>query len=570
MKLFKNVLVLLLVFLLVCPVTALAEDDNDRYINNWIVAKYDVGQSEIYPDERVNVEVWLYNAAITKDTEKLEEELQKVKIAPETSSFDDVIRTDKNPDLDSNDYLYVEFKNARYVGEGNTFMMRVDGEVLTLTIHECVPSSELEQSTDQTTPVLQVGRHDQIKPIAKGETQTVTLWVNNLTDHDLYDVTAVVTPSGELQIMDNSVTYPVGRIWNGDVAFFDVTVKAFGEIASASQSLSVEVSYTYEKDGVMTQGSSTQTVPLSAVASQETSSMTASVPNVIVSGYDYGQEKISAGTAFDLSLEFKNTSAVKTVENIVMTIDPGTALAITSSSNSFHFASLAAGGSQTQTVNLQALPDAPSAPAKVAVKFSYEYIDGNERRTVTQEQTVSLPVYQLDRFEITQDMSYIDSWQYQESFLTLNYINKGKGTVYNVSAELQGDIPAMSKTQNIGNVEAGRSGTIDFIITPELAGENTCKVVVTYEDDAMQVMTKEFDFDVFVNEMFVPEIMPEEEIMIEEPQAKTGWILPVILGVVIAGAVALVIVLKVRKKKKSGVVETFVFSDGTEDRDELS
>ena len=178
-------------------------------------------------------------------------------------------------------------------------------------------------------------------------------------------------------------------------------------------------------------------------------------------------------------------------------------------------------------------------------------------------------MYQLDRFEIVQDMSYVDAWQYQESFLTLSYINKGKGTVYNVSAELQGDIPAMSKTQNIGNVEAGRSGTIDFIITPELAGENACKVVVSYEDDAMQVMEKEFEFEVFVNEMFVPEVMPEEEIIMEEPQSK-GWILPVSLGAAAVAALALIVVLKVRRKKKSGVVESFVFSDGTEDTDGLS
>ena len=38
-------------------------------------------------------------------------------------------------------------------------------------------------------------------------------------------------------------------------------------------------------------------------------------------------------------------------------------------------------------------------------------------------------------------------------------------------------------------------------------------------------------------------------------------------GLVAAGAIALVIVLKARKKKKSGVVESFVFSDGTEDFD---
>ncbi len=565
MKVCKRILALLLVVLLLCPVMVQAEGlgENNFYVNNWIVARYEVSQREIYEGELVDIYIWLYNAAET--------ELEALKIAPETSSFNGAHLAYQGAQKDENGYVPVVFTAARYMGEGNTFMMRVDGEVLTLTIHECVPDSEIPQQTpDQTTPVLQVGREDQPKAIAKGESQTVKMWVKNLTDQPLDDVVAVVTPSADLQITDNSVTYPLGSIWRGDVAFFEVTLRAPDAISSASQSLSVEVSYAYAQSDALTRGSSTQTVPLSAVASKETTSMSASVPNVIVSAYDYGTEKIYAGTAFDLNLEFKNTSAVKTVENIVMTIDPGTALAITNSSNSFHFSSVKPGNTQSQSINLQALPAAPTAPAVVTVHFSYEYIDGDERRAVTQDQTISLPVYQLDRFELTQDTTFVEAWQFQESFLTLSYVNKGKSTVYNISAELQGDIPAMSKVQNIGNVEAGRSGTIDFIITPELAGEQTCKVVITYEDDAMQVMQKEFDFEVMVNEMYVPEPMPEEEIMMEEPKANTGWILPVVLGVVAAGLVVLIVILKKRNKKKSGVVDTFVFTDGTEDTDGLS
>lgn len=563
MKLYKRMLALVLVLLMVGPVMVQAEkDDEYLYINNWIIAKYSVSQRNIYKDAVVDIDVWLYNAAET--------DLNTLKIAPEVSSFNNVQDTVWERVKDTNEYVHVKFCGARYMGEGNTFMMRVDGEVLSLTVHECVPSTDEPEFTDQTGPVLQVGRLDQPKAIAKGESQTVTLWVSNLTGHVLEDVVAVVTPSGDLQITDNSVTYPLGTVWDGDQAFFEVSLRAFGEISSASQSLSVDVSYSYAQADAMTRGSSTHTVPLSAVVSKATTGTTASVPNVIVSSYDYGTEKISAGTSFDLALEFKNTSSVKTVENIVMTIDPGTSLAITNSSNSFHFPSVAPGGTQTQTINLQALPDARTAPAVVTVKFSYEYLDGTERKTVNQEQTVSLPVYQLDRFELSQDMSYVEAWQYQESFLTLSYVNKGKSTVYNVSARLEGDMPAMSKTQNIGNVESGRSGTIDFIITPEMAGENTCKIVVTYEDDAMQIMEKEYEYEVFVNEMFVPEVMPEEEFPLEEPQTNRGWILPAVIGATVAGAVTLILVLRKRKKKKSGVVETFVFADGTEDSNGLS
>ena len=38
-----------------------------------------------------------------------------------------------------------------------------------------------------------------------------------------------------------------------------------------------------------------------------------------------------------------------------------------------------------------------------------------------------------------------------------------------------------------------------------------------------------FDFDIFVNEAYVPEVLPEEEIMAEEPAANTGWILPAVV-----------------------------------------
>ena len=80
----------------------------------------------------------------------------------------------------------------------------------------------------------------------------------------------------------------------------------------------------------------------------------------------------------------------------------------------------------------------------------------------------------------------------------------------------------------------------------------------------MQVMTKEFDFDVFVNEAYVPEVLPEMEGMPEEP-AKTGsgWIF-LVIGIAAAAAVTVVIVVR-KKKKKAGVVDEFQFDDCEED-----
>lgn len=562
MKRWTKFLALILTLALFCAVAQAAEDYpgywEDRYINNWIVAEYEVGTDEIYKDDIVDLQVRLYNAADVDE--------DGLKIAAETSSFNGI--DDIQYDSIEDGYLWVTFENARYTGVGNTFMMRVDGEVLTLTVHECVPEDSVPQpGQDQTAPVLQVGRYDQLAPISKGVSQTVTVWIHNPSMYHLTDVSATVTASADLMITDNSLTHLIGTIWSGHTGFFDVTLLAPGEISSAAQALTIDVNYTYEKDDVLVQSSQSHTVPLSA--STGGSAASGSVPNVIISSYSYGDDKVMAGQSFDLALEFKNTAA-SNVENVVMTIEPGDGLAITSSANSFHYPVLGGGAVQTQTINLQALPDAATGPANIKIGFSYEYMDGQTRNTAAISQTVSLPVYQLDRFELSQNLSYLDAWQYEECFLSLSYLNKGKGTVYNVSAEILGEITALEKVQHIGNVESGRSGSIDFIVTPDQVGQTQVTVQITYEDEAMQVMTKEFTFDLMVNEAFVPEFM-EEPMMPEVPVEEDGfpWTMVALIAVGVA-VVALVVIVVIRKKKKNAnVVHSFVFDDGAEAEEDI-
>ncbi len=416
---------------------------------------------------------------------------------------------------------------------------------------------------NDTAPLVQIGRHDQPKAIAKGQTQTISIWIRNLSNVDLDSTLATVTPSPDLMIADNSSTYLLGKILAGGIVVFDVRVKAAGDIASIAQSLDISLKYNYLQGRTTTQGSSDETIPLSAIVTPgaDGTVIAASTPNVIISNYSYGGAQVTAGTSFDLTLEFKNTSSSKRIENIVMTLDTGEALAITSSANSFHFPRMAPGAVLSQTVNLQALPDAPSAPASIRVSFAYEYLDNDSRQNVTIDQTISLPVYQLDRFELTQNSPSVEAWQFQESYLTLNFVNKGKSTVYNVAAELVGDIAAAYRLQNVGNIEAGRSGTIDFLITPEIAGSQECTLVVTYEDDAMQLLTKEFPFQVFVNEMFVPDEPMMDDPSMMEPEEENGSPLLWMLPIAALGAGVFLFLRRRKKKKAAGEVDDFTFDD---------
>ena len=77
----------------------------------------------------------------------------------------------------------------------------------------------------------------------------------------------------------------------------------------------------------------------------------------------------------------------------------------------------------------------------------------------------------------------------------------------------------------------------------------------------MQLMTKEFTFQVFVNEMYFPEepIMDDSAMMEPEESGPNLWIILLVLA---AAAGAVVIVLRRRKKKKAaGEVDSFTFDD---------
>ena len=93
------------------------------------------------------------------------------------------------------------------------------------------------------------------------------------------------------------------------------------------------------------------------------------------------------------------------------------------------------------------------------------------------------------------------------------------------------------------------------------AGQNECTLVITYEDDAMRLLQKEFIFQIFVNEMYFPEepVMDDPAMMEPEQSGPNLWF---ILLVIAAAAGAVVIVLRRRKKKKSAAeVDSFTFDD---------
>ena len=130
----------------------------------------------------------------------------------------------------------------------------------------------------------------------------------------------------------------------------------------------------------------------------------------------------------------------------------------------------------------------------------------------------------------------------------MEYVNKGKSAVSNVEATVSGDVESYQATQRLGNIEAGKSGTIAFAVTPTLEGENHVYVTINYEDANGDIKERVFETVVNAYQMSYDPVEPVEP-MPEEPTGP-NWkiIIPIIVLALIIG---LIVFRKLHKKSKA-------------------
>ena len=282
----------------------------------------------------------------------------------------------------------------------------------------------------------------------------------------------------------------------------------------------------------------------------------AAAPNLIIDNYSYGGTSVQAGKTFDLSINFMNTSRALAVENIVMSLETAEGISIANSSNTFYFETLKPRHNITQNITLRATGKGENSSPTIGVNFRYEYIDQNQRMEITRSETIAIPVTQPERFEITEPI--LPEMQVgMENVLSFPYVNKGKGTLYNVAVKIEGDVDALQPVQNLGNFESGRSGTIDAIFTTTQEGPTPFKIIVTYEDADGNEKKREFKYEPTVMAMPEPELPPEmmdpmDPQLVEQPSHNWMWIVGVILIVALGGGFWW---FKKRKKKTNKVSE---------------
>ena len=437
-----------------------------------------------------------------------------------------------------------------YEGNGGGYQ---DGN--TVPVRECVPYTEPTPAPEPTPEVTPEPRavfnsDGTSTSIAAGETKTITVYIQNAGTTAMRDPILTLKSSGSLLIM-GSQDYMLDDIRAGRDTAVTVTVKAPDKIESQMQTIDASLSFYYDNGTQLTGGSASGSVNVLSTVTKDTKdeeTIASPTPIVILSKYNYGGSSVAAGSSTNLSFSFTNTSKTIKIENVMVTVTGGQDLMLNGSTNTFYFESVAASGSKTVTVPMKAAQLISASAQGVQIAVTYEYVDQNARKSGNATLSLSVPLYQPDRFELSEPKTSYTGYVGEETSLTIDYVNKGKSAISNVEATISGDIDSPTPYQRVGTIDGGKNGTIAFAVTPQLEGENQVKIVITYEDSNGN--TKERVFEATVEAMAYEPADPgmDDPGMIDpEPQSTFPWKYVIIAGV--AALIVLLIVLRIRKKK---------------------
>ncbi len=286
-------------------------------------------------------------------------------------------------------------------------------------------------------------------------------------------------------------------------------------------------------------------------------------PTLIVSEFDYGGESVAAASDFALKLRFTNTSKKLPIDNIVIKITVPEAFTLKGSSNTIYLEKMSRESSVERTISLSVKPGAEPISHAIKLDFTYEAVIDEARKQLTSAQEISIPVTQLDRFTLNPIEVPSELYVGDDTSIEVSFVNKGKSPIYNVSAEIAGNIAQPGQRQFIGNIEAGKEDCGGVQLVAWGGGAVKGGIIITYEDANMHATALREPFTTTAI-AFTPSfddgmdaMNPMDEVPEETPWYQTipvwGWMVG---GVVLMIFVAFLIrLMLVRRKEDEAFLE---------------
>lgn len=406
-------------------------------------------------------------------------------------------------------------------------------------------------------------------PVKEGEKFRLTVTVKNTGNAVCGNASAVLDCSGAAGIGIDGVTdtKALGTLEPGAEAKLSYPMTCLPKMETGNYALSVKLSADEAPDSAPK-----IYVPVTGTKTDkdDTGTVGESKPQIIIASYDYGGTAVTGGKEFSLAMNVKNTGAAK-IENIKMTVSSetgtgdskdsvaGGAFTPAKSSNTFFIPSLASGATIREVIDLLPLADATPQSYGISVSFKYEAIVDSKRQSLEAQETIAIPLTQPDRFEVN-DATLDDPMFIGEGGqLSINYVNKGKSKIFNLSVKVEGNFTTTDGNSYIGNLDSGTGDSFQATLSPKEEGTLQGKATFSYEDanGTTKTVVKEFSGEVMSAQDASGEL-PSEAVPADGAPSSPPWKIWVIAGsalLVVGLAAFLIVFRKKRKAKKLRMLE---------------
>lgn len=280
----------------------------------------------------------------------------------------------------------------------------------------------------------------------------------------------------------------------------------------------------------------------------------AAEPRVMVSDYSIKEGEVVSGKEFTLTLTLNNTAS-KAVKNIKLTISAENGeLLPQKGAGTEYVGQIDAYSEEKLTFKMTAANGLEEKAYKLSVKIEYESSGG---MGYTVDEMVFIPVTLEQRVSVTDVFLTEDAVELGDTVeISAAVNNLGEGTLYNVSAVIEGDNLDRMLTY-IGNIDSGKSGTLDALTKAVVVTEGNHvknKMVISYEDKKGNKYESETEIFVTVLEPVYENLEKVKESTDHTDVIKV--IVKIILVIaIIAGAVWFFFR---RKKRKQQMLDDFI------------
>ncbi len=338
------------------------------------------------------------------------------------------------------------------------------------------------------------------------------------------------------------VTFVGLQYLGGENTFtFDISYSSDFQLPVTSVSVTLPQCYTIEKTG-----------------SAEGTQLRA--PGLIVKEFGYGGNSVPAGQPFTLNVTLFATSGEQNLSDVTVTLGLPENVSMANGNSSVYVGSMTPESSKE--LSFEILPSANLTGGVAALQLTMSGVGASDGTKSDGSATITVPVVQPERFEITKVEGTETLMVGEEGYLEVTFVNKGKEPISNLSAEISGEnLRNPGQSQYLGNVQPGTENSAEFTISSDVEGTISGLITLTYENSAgeTKTLTKEYSCTVQpamdMGGMDMGMEMPVEPM----PEENAGlpvwaWIVIVVAAVAVV-AVVVVIVVKKRKAKKLAMLE---------------